>query len=87
VLRLTSGEAIALSNPGTRSVRYGVQLRAGEAYESAAPLDGGPTDDVLEPGETRRIPDGRGRTVFARGALELIVDERPVPLDLFLVAR
>jgi hypothetical protein len=87
VLRLRAGDPIELSNPGSRPVRYGVQLRAGEAYDGATPIDGGPGDDVLAAGETRRIPDGRGQAVFARGALEIVVDEQPVPLDLFLVAR
>lgn len=93
VLRLRPGE---LSNPGTRPVRYGLQLRIGEAadgvprlsaYHAATPIEGGPADDTLGPGETRQIPGEHGGTVFARGALEVAVDERPVPLDLFLVSR
>jgi hypothetical protein len=87
VLRLRAGDPLELSNPGSQAVRYGLQLRAGEAYDSATPLEGGPGDDVLAPGESRRIPNGSGQTVFARGVLEVVVDEQPVPLDLFLVAR
>jgi len=87
VLRLRAGDPIELSNPGSRPVRYGIQLRTGDAYDAAAPLDGGPDDEVLAPGDTRRIRNGGGRPVFARGALEIVVDEAPVPLDLFLVAR
>jgi hypothetical protein len=92
VLRLRAGEAIELSNPGSRAVRYGVQLRAGDgdnlsAYHAATPIAADPTDGELGPGETVRVADGQGRSVFARGALEVPVDGRPVPLDLFVVAR
>ena len=87
VLRLRAGDPLELSNPGSRDVRYGVQLRTGAAYDSATPLEGGPADDVLAPGQSRQIANGSGRPVFARGTLEIVVDEKPVPLDLFLVAR
>jgi hypothetical protein len=92
VLRLRAGDAIELSNPGSHAVRYGVQLRAGEgenlsAYHAATPIAADPSDGELGPGETVRVAGAQGPNVFARGALEVRVDGRPVPLDLFVVAR
>jgi hypothetical protein len=91
VLRLRAGDPIELSNPGTQPVRYGVQLRAGDgdnlsAYHAAVPISA--ADGALGPGETVAVGgDGQGRSVFARGALEVVVDERPLALDAFIVAR
>jgi hypothetical protein len=89
VLRLRDGE---LSNPGTEPVTYRVELRTGDgdnlsAYHAATPVPSGPSHGELEPGETRRVAGGQGRNAFARGALEVAVDERPLALDVFVVSQ
>lgn len=91
VLRLRAGEEIELSNPGSRPIRYAVELRVGDggnlsAFHAAQPLAPGPSDETLGPGETRRV-EGQGMNVFARGALEIAVDDRPLPLDVFVVSQ
>ena len=87
VLRLRDG---ALSNPGTQPVSYRVELRTGDgdslaAFHAATPT--GPSHGELGPGETVRIDPGQGRNAFARGALEVAVDDRPLALDVFVVSQ
>jgi len=87
VLRLRDGE---LSNPGSEPVSYRVDVRSGDgdtlaAYHAAIPT--GPSQGELGPGETRRIDSGHGRNAFARGALEVTVDDRPLALDVFVVSQ
>ena len=90
VLRLQAGDEIELSNPGDRPVRYRVELSVGSgdnlsAYHAAQPA--GSSDGELGAGETVTAPGGQGSSAFARGALEVVVDGRPLPLDVFVVAR
>lgn len=92
VLRVRGGDEIELSNPGRRAVTYGVQLRVGDgdnlsAYHAATPVPAGPSHGELGPGETVRVAGGQGRNVFARGALEIAVDDRPLALDVFVVSQ
>jgi hypothetical protein len=89
VLRLRDG---ALSNPGTQPVSYRVELRSGDgdslaAYHAATPVPSGPSHGELGPGETVRIASGQGRNAFARGALDVAVDDRPLALDVFVVSQ
>lgn len=89
VLRLRDGE---LSNPGSEPVTYRVELRTGDgdnlsAYHAATPVPAGPSHGELGPGETRRIALGQGLNAFARGALEVAVDDRPLALDVFVVSQ
>lgn len=86
-LRLSEGE---LSNPGREPISYRVELRAGDgdtlsAFHAATPV--GSSDGELGAGESVRAPAGQGSSAFARGALEVPVDGRPVALDVFVVAR
>jgi hypothetical protein len=95
-LRLGDG-ALELSNPGPEPVRFALQVRLGpaepatpplSAFRAAAPVSA-ETGERLAGGERRTVridADGAG-TAYASGALEVAVDGRPVPLDLFLVAR
>jgi len=88
-LRLAAG---ALSNPGSAPVSYRVELRVGEgdslaAYHAAPPVPSGASHGELGPGETLRIEAAQGRNVFARGALEVVVDDRPLALDVFVVTE
>ncbi|HEX5621149.1 MAG TPA: hypothetical protein VFX51_22180, partial [Solirubrobacteraceae bacterium] len=89
VLRLRDGE---LSNPGSAPVTYRVEVRTGDgdnlsAYHAATPDPSGPSHGELGPGEARRIAPGQGRNAFARGALEIAVDDRPLALDVFVVSQ
>lgn len=87
VLRLRDGE---LSNPGSAPVSYRVEVSSGDgdtlaAYRAATPT--GPSHGELGPGETVQITSGQGRNAFARGALEVAVDDRPLALDVFVVSQ
>jgi hypothetical protein len=92
VLRVRGGEEIQLSNPGREPVSYRVDLSVGDgtslaAYRAATLVSSDPSQGELGPGETRSVAGGQGRNVFARGALEVAVDDRPLALDAFVVSQ
>lgn len=82
----TEPPRVAVAEPGDGPVPL-------STYHAAVPVEGEPAGDELGPGETRTISvsapleGDRPLIAFARGALEIPVDGRPVPLDLFLIAR